>query len=316
MMRAWFLPATIQSAAGNQGQQSAQISALFEVFLVVAAIVYVIVLAFLIWAILRRPGPSREGGLRVVLAFWVGATAMILAGLTFATWFADRGLANTAAAPALEIEVTAHQFWWDVRYLDADPSRIVRTANELHLPAGIRAHIILRSSDVIHSFWVPNLAGKQDLIPGRTNDISILPLRTGAYRGQCAEFCGLQHAHMALDVIVESPAAFAAWRAAGLRPAAPPASPLAQAGYAFVTTRQCASCHSIAGTPASGQIAPDLTHVASRASIAAGTLPMSRNNLAAWIADPQRFKPGNNMPAVSMSAAELQAVTAYLETLR
>jgi cytochrome c oxidase subunit 2 len=203
-----------------------------------------------------------------------------------------------------------------VRYLNADPSRIVHTANELHLPAGVTAHIVLRSSDVIHSFWIPNLAGKQDLIPGRTTDIALRPLNAGLYRGQCAEFCGIQHANMAFDVTVETPAAFNAWRAAQLAPPPAPATALAQAGYAYVTTRECASCHAIAGTPASAVVGPDLSHVASRRSIAAGTLPMSHANLAAWIADPQRLKPGNNMPAVPLSPEQLGAVTAYLETLR
>jgi cytochrome c oxidase subunit 2 len=254
--------------------------------------------------------------LRTALVLWVGATAAILLGLSVASWFADRGQAEPPGAPALEIEITANQFWWDVRYMNADPSRIVHTANELHLPVGALVRITLKSNDVIHSFWVPNLAGKQDLIPGRTNDIEIRPLVAGRYRGQCAEFCGVQHANMALDVVVESPTAFAAWQHAQGRTPPPPASPLVQAGQAIFATRQCASCHAISGTPASGQAAPDLSHVASRRWIGAGALPMTRANLAAWIADPQAAKAGNNMPAIPLSPAELNAVTAYMETLR
>jgi cytochrome c oxidase subunit 2 len=203
-----------------------------------------------------------------------------------------------------------------VRYDHGDSSRIVHTANELHLPVGVPARISLQSTDVIHSLWIPNLAGKQDLIPGRATDLSLLPLHEGVYRGQCAEFCGMQHANMALDVTVESPAAFARWRAAQLASPPPPATPLAQAGQALVTNGACASCHSIAGTNASGQVAPDLSHVASRRSIAAGTLAMNHANLAGWIANPQEIKPGNNMPAVPMNPGQLAAVTAYLETLR
>ncbi|MDQ4087628.1 MAG: c-type cytochrome, partial [Pseudomonadota bacterium] len=261
-------------------------------------------------------GESRDSGLRTILTGWVGAIALILAGLTIASWFADRRLAQAAAAPALDIEIVANQWWWDVRYLSEDPSRIIRTANELHLPAGVPVRITLKSNDVIHSFWIPNIAGKQDLIPGRVNDIVIRPLREGVYRGQCAEFCGLQHAHMALDVTVESPVEFARWqqRQGDLPP--PPGTPLARAGYDYVTTRECASCHNIAGTPASGQVAPDLTHVASRRSIGAGTYPMSRGHLYAWIADPQSAKPGNNMPYVGLEPDELHAIVAYLETLR
>jgi cytochrome c oxidase subunit 2 len=315
-MTAWL--DTLQSAAGNDGRQSLLVSELFAIFLVVTTLFFVAVMIFLVWAIARRRGEreSREPALRRLLVGWVGLVTLTLAGLTLATWVYDRGLARAAATPALEIEVTANQWWWDVRYADKEANEIFRTANEIHLPVGIPAHITLRSNDVIHSFWIPNLAGKQDMIPGREADISIRPLREGRYRAQCAEFCGLQHAKMALDVTVESPAAFAAWRAAALKPAAPPASAAAQAGQAIVTGRQCASCHAIAGTPASGQVAPDLTHFASRRTIAAGTLPMSRQNIAAWIADPQAPKPGNNMPKVTLSAAELGSVTAYLESLK
>ncbi len=316
-MTAWL--DTIQSAAGNDGQQSALVSDLFSIFLMVTAIFYLAVIVFLLWAIVRRRrrgGESRERGLRRMLVGWVGLISLSLAGLTVATWLYDRGLAEAAVTPALEIEVTANQWWWDVRYADKEADQIFRTANELHLPVGVPVHITLRSNDVIHSFWIPNLAGKQDMIPGRDSDLSIRPLREGRFRAQCAEFCGLQHARMALDVTVESHAAFAAWRAAQLRPAAAPASAQARAGQAIVTGRQCASCHMIAGTPASGQVAPDLTHFASRRTIAAGTLPMNRANIAAWIADPQAPKPGNNMPKVPLSPAELGAVTAYLETLR
>lgn len=317
---------TVQSAAGNDGREAALTSELFAIFLVVTGIVYAIVLLFLIWAVFRRggrrrdgapdEGASREGGLRTLLLLWVAGTGVILAGLTIATWVYDRRLARAADMPPLEIEIVARQWWWDVRYLDRRADRIFRTANELHLPAGVPVRITLKSNDVIHSFWVPNLAGKQDLIPGRVTQVVLQPIRQGRYRGQCAEFCGLQHARMALDVTVESPSAFAAWSAAQLQPARPPASPLARAGQAIVTGRQCASCHAIAGTPASAQIAPDLTHFASRRSIAAGTLPMRRDAIAAWIADPQAAKPGNNMPKVPLSQSELRAVTAYLESLR
>ena len=309
---------TIQSAAGNDGRQSELVSSLFAIFLTVSVIMFLLVMVFLLWAILRRrrDGASREQGLRKVLVGWVGAIALILAGLTLATWFYDRQLALAAQTKAIEIEINAHQWWWDVHYKHPDPSKELRTANELHLPRGVPVHITLRSGDVIHSFWVPNLAGKQDLIPGRVNDISLNALRDGKYRGQCAEFCGMQHANMALDVTVESPAAFTDWWKNGLKPPSPPATPLAQAGQAIFTSRQCASCHMIAGTSASAQVAPDLTHFASRNSIAAGRLPMDHESLTAWIADPQAVKPGNNMPKVPLSPDELRSVVAYLEGLK
>lgn len=307
---------TIQSAAGNDGQQSALVSHLFEIFLGVTGFFYLVVIVFLVWAIFRRRDETREPALRRSLVVWVALIALTLGGLTVASWFTDRGLAQAADRPGVEITLIGHQWWWEVRYDNGDPSRIVHTANELHLPVGVPTNIRLQSTDVIHSLWIPNLAGKQDLIPGRTTDLSLLPLHEGVYRGQCAEFCGLQHANMALDVTVESPAAFDRWRAAQLVSPPPPATPLAQAGQALVTNGACASCHTIAGTNASGQVAPDLSHVAGRRSLAAGALAMNHANLAGWIANPQDAKPGNNMPAVPMNARELAAITAYLETLR
>ena len=195
-------------------------------------------------------------------------------------------------------------------------SRTVRTANEIHLPVGVRAQITLQSNDVIHSFWIPNLAGKQDLIPGRTTDIQLLPRHAGVFRGQCAEFCGVQHTNMAIDVVVEPVADFQRWYEHQLSTAPPPRTPLQLAGYEYVTTRECSSCHGIAGTPAGGQIGPDLTHLASRRTIAAGTLPMSRGNLYGWVADPQSQKPGNRMPTIGLKPDELHAIVAYLETLK
>ncbi|HEV2866528.1 MAG TPA: cytochrome c oxidase subunit II [Allosphingosinicella sp.] len=317
---------TVQSITGGDGRHTELFNGLFAAFIVVTGLVYLAVLAFLAVAMFRRQGKSRdgladdgesrEGPLGTVLIGWVALISLILGGLAVASWLGDRRLAQASASPALDIEIVANQWWWDVRYMSHDPSRIIRTANELHLPVGVPVHITLKSNDVIHSFWVPNLAGKQDLIPGRINDVVLRPLRVGVYRGQCAEFCGLQHAHMALDVTVESPSAFAAWqqRQGTLPP--PPTTPLARAGYNYVTSRECAACHNIAGTPASGQVAPDLTHVASRRSIGAGTYPMNRGHLYAWIADPQSAKPGNNMPVIGLEPAELHAIVAYLETLQ
>jgi cytochrome c oxidase subunit 2 len=317
----------IQAIGPRGGAEAARISDLFSVFLVVTLIFYAAVLAFLVAAYWRRRGgedgpdpeaPRRDGALNTALLVWIGAVVLGLTGLTLASFFADRGIARDVPRdqPMLFVEMVANQYWWDIRYHFPDVSRTVRTANELHLPVGVPAMVYLKSNDVIHSFWVPNLAGKQDLIPGRVNDIVLVPRHTGAYRGQCAEYCGIQHAHMALDVTVESKADFARWLGLQQRPAAAPANPLQQAGYDYVTTRECSSCHAIAGTPASGQVGPDLTHLLSRRSIAAGTWPMTRGHLYAWIADPQGAKPGNNMPVVGLDADQLHAVVAYLETLK
>ena len=303
-----------QAMLGAAGRDGALFAGLWQVFLVVTLIFYVIVIAGLAFAMLRR----REGGEAAVttgLYVWVGVISLTLVGLSLASWLADRNM-NRAAHVGLTVEVTAHQWWWDVRYTGADPTQSLRTSNELHLPAGTPVRVILKSADVIHSFWIPNLSGKQDLIPGRNNDIVITPEKLGRYRAQCAEYCGLQHAHMAFDVTVEPVATFRAWWARSLLPARAPSNPLQLAGYNYVTTRECSTCHNIAGTPASGQVAPDLTHFASRLSIGAGTFPMDRGHLYAWLADPQSAKPGNKMPVIGLGPDQLHAVAAYLESLK
>ena len=191
----------------------------------------------------------------------------------------------------------------------------MRTANEIHLPVGVPAEVTLKSNDVIHSFWIPNLAGKQDLIPGRVTDAQLLPRKTGLYRGQCAEFCGVQHAQMALDVTVESQADFDRWYAGPAASREAPSDTLQLAGYAYFTTRECATCHTITGTPATGQVAPDLTHFASRRSIAAGAMPMRPGTSTAG-SPTRRLKPGNRMPTIGMEPDDLHALVAYLETLK
>jgi cytochrome c oxidase subunit 2 len=317
----------VQTMLGGDGEHARQFINLFTLFGWVTAILYVIVIAALIAAMVRRGGRSQDGleeggeskeaAMRVTLIGWIAFITFGLVALSLASFFTDRQAAHAATpGKTLEIEITANQWWWDVKYDDPVPGNSVHTANELHLPIGVPAHIVLKSNDVIHSFWVPNLAGKEDLIPGRINDIELLPEKAGIYRGQCAEYCGAQHAHMALDVTVEPRAAFDAWRFRQLAPAPAPTTPLAIAGYNYVTTRECSVCHNISGTPASGQIAPDLTHLASRRSIAAGTYPMDRGHLYAWVADPQGAKPGNHMPYIGLEPQDLHATVAYLETLK
>jgi cytochrome c oxidase subunit 2 len=316
-----------QTALGPAGRHAQQFYDLFQLFVWVCAIMYVIVIGFMIAAIVRRGGRRRdgvadrgrgdEGPLTTVFVGWIAFITVGLVALTLSSYFTDRAGAAAGSNPShITIELTAQQWWWDVKYDDPTASNGIRTANELHLPVGVPVHIILKSPDVIHSLWIPNLAGKQDLIPGRQQDITLVPTRTGIFRGQCAEYCGVQHAHMALDVTVEPRAQFDAWRAAQLAPAPAPANPLQQAGMQYVTTRECSVCHAITGTPANGSVGPDLTHVASRRSIAAGTFPMSRGHLYAWIADPQGAKPGTNMPYIGLAPQDLHAVVAYLESLK
>jgi cytochrome c oxidase subunit 2 len=317
-----------QSPFGGAGVDDRQFLNLFAIFATVCALMYLVVIAFLITATVRRRRAADANvvenarhhrsspAMRTALIGWGAVVAIGLVGLAVASFFTDRSLAAAASAPKLSVTVTGNQWWWDIQYNSNDPSRTLRTANELHLPVGVPTRIILRSNDVIHSFWVPSLAGKQDLIPGREADITIAPTRQGIFRGQCAEFCGTQHAHMAFVVNVDSRADFAAWWSRQLQPAQPPRTQLAAAGYNYFTQHECSMCHTISGTPAGGAVGPDLTHLASRRTLAAGTLPMNRGNLYGWIADPQSLKPGSKMPTTGLGPAELHALVAYLETLK
>jgi cytochrome c oxidase subunit 2 len=286
--------------------------------------IYVAVLATLGWALWRRRTAApvepadqarHERRWAVALLGWTVFIAAVLTAYTATSFVQDRRLL-AREADALRVRVTGKQWWWQVEYLDADPSRQVATANELHLPVGRMARIELVSNDVIHSLWIPALNGKQDLIPGRRTELAVTPRAPGTYRGECAEFCGLQHAHMVLPVTVESPTAFAAWLEARRAPAAPPASPAARHGKQVFESGSCALCHAVAGTIAASRTGPDLTHVASRPTLAAGALPNDRAHLAAWLADPQAHKPGTRMPDPELSPAELADVVAYLEALR
>jgi cytochrome c oxidase subunit 2 len=192
----------------------------------------------------------------------------------------------------------------------------MRTANELHLPVNRPALIELRSNDVIHSLWVPNLSGKRDLIPGRINHLVVTPRRIGLFRAQCAEFCGLEHAFMALDVQVDSASDFEAWRERALSPARMPATASERMGQQVFMQHACVLCHTISGTDAHGVTGPDLTHFGSRRTIAGGVLANERETLAGWIANPQAYKPGTNMPAVTLSGNDMAALVDYLESLQ
>jgi cytochrome c oxidase subunit 2 len=246
----------------------------------------------------------------------VAVSTVLLLGLLLATLFTDRALARLPLAHAVHIELTAHQFWWEARYDDAEPARMFTTANELHVPVGRPIVLTLRSADVIHSFWVPSLHGKKDLIPGRQSTFAFRADRAGLYRGQCAEFCGLQHANMLLYVMADEPADYERWAEGQRRPPAAPTSDEARRGMELVVGSTCALCHTIAGTRAQGGHAPDLTHLASRMSIGAGVLPNNPGTRAAWIIDPQAIKPGVNMPPHAFSAQDLRAINAYLATLQ
>jgi cytochrome c oxidase subunit 2 len=299
------------------GDKADRIAALFWGTTGMAVAVWALVVLVLI-AALRRRGPrdgeAGDGRLSRVVGAATAATVLILVALTFESYVTTSAFGN-GAPNSLAVAITAHQWWWEAEYDPGSGARTFITANEIHIPAGKPVTFVLKSQDVIHSFWVPNLAGKMDLSPGRTNTLTLTALKPGVYRGQCAEFCGLQHAHMALQVVAESESDFAAWEAQQVRNAAPPSNASRRMGMDIVLSSGCIACHTIRDTLANGPIGPDLTHLASRKTIAAGTLPNTRGNLQAWIADPQGIKPGNRMPRFDFTASQLQAVCDYLEGL-
>jgi cytochrome c oxidase subunit II len=212
----------------------------------------------------------------------------------------------------MTIDVIGHQWFWEVRY----PGTAAVTANEIHIPARTRVNVVGRSADVIHSFWVPQLNRKIDLIPGRTNRTLLYADKPGVYRGQCAEFCGVQHAHMGLEVFADPPARFRAWLANMARPTPAAATPEQRRGEQAFLTDSCASCHTLRGTPANGDVGPDLTHLATRTSLAAETIPNTPAYLAQWVHDPQSVKPGNRMPALQIKPGDFKALISYLTSRR
>lgn len=310
------------------GPQASHVVDLWRVFLFICTVVFAAVLVALFFAIrqaprvdapvppdlgtVNRPEPRVRRSVTTAVALAILGLLVLLA----ASVFTDRALARLSLKNAVNIDVTANQFWWDVRYMEGPVHETFETANEIHVPVGRPVLVTLHGGDVIHSLWIPSLAGKRDLIPGRTATLAFQADRAGIYRGQCAEFCGFQHAFMGLEVHAQPPAEYEAWRQAQLQPAPEPTDPRAQRGKQLFQSIQCAMCHSVQGTIAQGKQAPDLTHLASRRMIAAGTLPNTPENLASWILDPQQHKPGANMPANPMSGDDLAALVAYLGTLK
>jgi cytochrome c oxidase subunit II len=252
----------------------------------------------------------------IAVATASAATIAVLLLCTLATYATGREVTAPPGAKPLQIRVTGHQWWWSIEYRDSIPIDWVNTANEIHLPVGRPAVFELSTQDVNHSFWLPGLGPKRDLIAGQETSIWYRADSAGIYRGQCAEFCGYQHAKMALTLVAEPPDSFAAWLTRQRQAASPPTDSMARRGLEVFLGSTCVTCHTITGTPAGGRVGPDLTHLASRRTIAAGTLPNTRGNLAGWILDPQRVKPGAKMPPTRLEPADLQALLTYLETLR
>jgi cytochrome c oxidase subunit 2 len=289
--------------------------------LAAAAIVFAGAIA-LLWLGWRRRGEpglpwigeSERFNTGLVVAFGMVIPAVVLSAL-----FVGANLVvmrdtepPSRSATAMTIVAIGHQWWWEFRY----PESGVVTANELHIPASTSVNLEARSADVIHSFWVPELNRKIDMVPGQRNRIELYAEHAGTYRGQCAEFCGLQHANMAFNVVAEPQSGFQSWLRQEQAPAEPPQGAEAVAGMRAFMEGACASCHTISGTEARGTVGPDLTHVASRATLAALTGPNRHGFLDQWISDPQSIKPGSKMPGLELTEAQFRSLVAYLSGLR
>jgi cytochrome c oxidase subunit II len=300
------------------------INRLSSFVLVITALIFVVVFSLLTYSVVRfrhrRAGEDREppqvyGSNQIELA-WTVIPVLIVMVLFFATARVIQSVQDAVPPPGtIQVVAIGHQFWWEFRYPDLG----IVTANELHVPVSDRAHptptfVKLMSADTDHSFWIPQLNGKTDLIPNRINSMWIDPHATGMYLGQCAQYCGTQHAKMLLRVYVDSPEEFSKWAAAQKEPAH--ISDSVAAGREIFEKTACINCHAIAGTVANGRFGPDLTHLMSRATIASGAAPNDHENLKLWIHTPDALKPGSLMPAMNLSNSDLEAVTAYLESLQ
>ena len=296
-------------------------------YMLIVSIIVCVVIGVLLWIAVRRARPQDRGlemntipiarggdGIRwisvgLLLSAIPLAVALVWTMLTLAA------VAGPPAHPGLVLDVTGRQWWWEVKYNGSSPTDIFETANEIHIPVGVPVLVRLHGGDVIHSFWVPQLTGKTDTIPGQVNLSWIEADKPGRYLGQCTEFCGYQHAHMQFEVVAEPRAEFDQWAANQRQSATAPTSPEATRGLELVEYR-CGLCHRVRGTEAGAISAPDLTHLMSRREIAAGTLLNNPGNLVGWIQNPQNIKPGNLMPNQALSAKQLSDALAYLETLK
>jgi cytochrome c oxidase subunit 2 len=285
----------------------------------IAAGIFLVVGGLLAYCIVRyrqRPSddgsepPQVYGSNSVELAWTVVPILIVFVLITTTTRSTYEIQAAAPPSDALQVRVVGHQWWWEFHY----PGLGVVTANELHLPARTATYLTLESADVVHSFWIPQLAGKTDVIPNRRNVMWLTPWEPGTYLGQCAEFCGTQHAHMLLRVIAHPPDEFQRWAAAQRQPAA--MDPAAAAGRQVFEATACVNCHAVRGTGADGRFGPDLTHLMSRQTLGAGVAPNDAVSLRSWVADPAHLKPGVLMPAMQLGDTELDQVVAYLTTLR
>jgi cytochrome c oxidase subunit 2 len=311
---AWDGPMSTVVTASDFARATLSVYALITWITVLIGLLVFVLLAVILARFRARPDtptPRQIRGNTLMEIGWTIGPALVLLVIAIPT-IQVIFRTQTAAGPrdALQVTVRGWQWWWEFRY----PGLEIVTANELHLPAGRPVVLRLEGPDVIHSFWVPHLGGKRDVVPGRLNHITLTPERPGAFWGQCAEFCGTSHANMGMRVIVQSAADFESWVA---RQKAPPAEPtgLAAEGKDVYTRSACVGCHTIAGVSA-GVLGPDLTHFGSRTMIASGLWPNTPENVAAWVQHPQRLKPGVKMPDLGLTDEQATALAAYLTALK
>jgi cytochrome c oxidase subunit II len=317
----WMSARVLHSIINPIGPNAGAIASLWWVMLWTTSIAFILTLVFFALAIARgrrrtAPIDGEPTNQTRLVSSAVALTVAILFGLLVVSIRTGHAVASDQTGAAVTVEVIGHQWWWEIEYEDQDASRRVVVANEMHIPIGRPVVLKVTSRDVIHSFWVPNIQGKRDLIPGYTTAIWMQADRPGVFRGQCAEFCGRQHAHMAFALVAEPQEAFDRWREGQRQNAHEPQDAAAKRGREIFMTTRCAGCHAIRGTEAAGQVAPDLTHVAGRGAIGAGILPNTPDHLAEWIENPQTFKPGNQMPPNPLPAEDLGALVAYLKGLQ
>ncbi|HEV2326291.1 MAG TPA: cytochrome c oxidase subunit II [Terracidiphilus sp.] len=318
----------VQSTYNAQGPAADRIVWLSWLMTILFLVVSVVMWVLIAWAATRRRGTLEEhapidigggqgwiavGGLAVPL---VVLCVLFVLGLRLLASFPIHDPMNQHAIKP-DIVVIGHQWWWEVHYVDGPVSEHFTTADEIHIPANKPVMFELRSEDVIHSFWVPTLHGKVDLIPGHPNYVQIEASQPGNYAGECAVYCGEQHAHMRLLVVAQSPEDFEAWEEQQRKPADPPTTQQAQAGEQIFLGGPCSMCHQVRGTVAGGQVAPDLTHIASRQFIASDSFPNNTAYLESWVTHAQSLKPGCQMPDLTQfSGVQLQELTAYLQQLK
>jgi len=306
-----------QSAFTTAGAEAEQVLALWWAMAAGAVLIYALVLGCAFYAV--RVAPDRHPnfpGTAFIVGGGVVLPVIVLATLLTYSFVLGRDLNRALGPEALRIEVVGKQWWWEVRYLQPDGAAPVVSANELRLPVGEPVELLLTSTDVIHSFWLPSIAGKRDMIPGKVNRLVLEAREPGVYRGQCAEYCGGPHALMAFYAIAEPAADFRRWLGREAAPAAAPDDQFLAEGRELFLNSGCGACHTVRGTPAAGELGPDLTHLGSRRSLGAGILPNNVGTIAGWIADTQHIKPDNLMPSFNtFTGVELRALAAWLASL-